>query len=128
MDSEENESSENLSESNSQARTRNNSRTKKTEDAQGPLKEVNNELPETSMNQLQALTLNYALDALQNPLNPLLLHNNTDLLTLTKSMLLFSSWRNSGENPGNSDESLWSGNQNSLANINPFLRNMNLRE
>lgn len=105
MDSEENESSDNYSEDKSINRTRNNSRTRNTADSQVGVKEVSNGAPEAAINQqLQALTLNYAINALQNPMNPLLFnHSNTDLLALTKTMLMFSSWRNS-ENFGDMGE------------------------
>lgn len=49
-----------------------------------------------SPNPLQAMSLNYALNFLQNPLSSMLLQStNNDLLAFSKSLLLFSSLTNS---------------------------------
>lgn len=75
-------------------------------------------------NQLQAMTLNYALNALQNPMNPLLLHNNENLLELTKSMLIYSTLRQTNETPVNLSELLLGEGQTNLMNASQSNRNL----
>ena len=69
-----------------------------------------------TLNSLQAMSLNLALNNFHHPLAPLLLQNNNDLMAFTKSRLLYNSLLNSGGNHST---------MNSLGNIGNFNSIMN---